>query len=94
VRALLWSTRFVRAYRKATRRQPELAAAMQQTLERLAAEPFDAALHTHKLKGKLAEAWACSVDYDHRILFDFVRDPETGRDAILLLTMGTHDEVY
>jgi len=51
-------------------------------------------LHSHKLKGELAGAWACTVDYDNRILFEFVENPQPGDEEILLLTMGTHDEVY
>jgi len=34
------------------------------------------------------------VDYQYRILFEFVRNPESGEEEILLLTIGTHDEVY
>jgi mRNA-degrading endonuclease YafQ of YafQ-DinJ toxin-antitoxin module len=46
------------------------------------------------LKGDLAGVWACTVDYDNRILFEFVQNPESGEEEIHLLTMGTHDEVY
>jgi mRNA-degrading endonuclease YafQ of YafQ-DinJ toxin-antitoxin module len=34
------------------------------------------------------------VDYDNRILFEFVQNPESDEEEILLLTLGTHDEVY
>jgi len=44
--------------------------------------------------GQLAGAWACTVDYNKRILFEFVQNPDSGEEEILLLTMGTHDEVY
>jgi mRNA-degrading endonuclease YafQ of YafQ-DinJ toxin-antitoxin module len=57
-------------------------------------DPFHPSLHSHKLKGELAGAWACSVDYENRILFEFVQNPESGEEEILLLTMGSHDEVY
>jgi mRNA-degrading endonuclease YafQ of YafQ-DinJ toxin-antitoxin module len=46
------------------------------------------------LKGELAGTWACTVDYDNRILFEFVEDPESEEDAVHLLTLGIHDEVY
>jgi mRNA-degrading endonuclease YafQ of YafQ-DinJ toxin-antitoxin module len=45
-----------------------------------------------KLKGKLSGSWACTVTYDLRIIFEFVREGED--DAILLMEIGTHDEVY
>ena len=51
-------------------------------------------MRSHKLKGDLAGTWACSVDYEIRILYEFVENPDTGEREILLLTLGTHDEVY
>ena len=51
-------------------------------------------LETHKLKGILAGSWACSAGYDLRIIFDFVKEEEQPEDAILLIDIGTHDEVY
>jgi mRNA-degrading endonuclease YafQ of YafQ-DinJ toxin-antitoxin module len=62
--------------------------------ERLAEDPFYPTSRSHKLKGELAGAWACIVDYDNRILFEFVTNSESGEEEILLLTMGTNDEVY
>jgi mRNA-degrading endonuclease YafQ of YafQ-DinJ toxin-antitoxin module len=34
------------------------------------------------------------VEYDCRIVFDFVKNPELGDEEILLLDIGSHDEVY
>jgi mRNA interferase YafQ len=34
----------------------------------------------------------CSIGYDLRIVFEFVQ--HEGAEAVLLLTVGTHDEVY
>jgi mRNA-degrading endonuclease YafQ of YafQ-DinJ toxin-antitoxin module len=36
--------------------------------------------------------WASSAAYDLRIVFEFVQHEEA--EAILLLSAGTHDEVY
>lgn len=94
MRTLVWSTTFIRAFKRVTRREPGLHARVERTLQHLSSDPFHPALHSHKLKGELAGAWACTVDYDRRILFEFVRDPDSGEEEILLLTMGTHDEVY
>ncbi|MCZ7574951.1 MAG: hypothetical protein M5U01_40890 [Ardenticatenaceae bacterium] len=92
MRPLVWSAAFVRAFKRAVGRQPELRARVERTLQQLAEDPFHPTLH--KLKGELADAWACTVDYDNRVLFEFVQNPESGEEEILLLTMGTHDEVY
>jgi addiction module RelE/StbE family toxin len=91
---LVWSSAFVRAVKRKTRRHPDLLDAIEETLNRLETDPFHPLLHTHKLTGQLSGTWACSVDYDVRILFEFVQNPESGAEEILLLTVGTHDEVY
>lgn len=84
----------MRAFKQALRRQPELRERVEQALKLLAGDPFHPMLHSHKLKGELAGAWACTAGYDIRILFEFVRNPESGEEEILLLTIGTHEEVY
>jgi len=61
-------------------------------LELLAEDAFHPQLRTHKLKGKPKGSWACSAGYDLRIVFKYVQHEET--EAILLETVGTHDEVY
>jgi addiction module RelE/StbE family toxin len=74
------------------RKHPQAAEAVQAALELLAEDAFHPQLRTHKLKGKLEGSWACSVGYDLRIVFTFV--PYEGSEAILLQTVGTHEEVY
>ncbi|EHJ14273.1 hypothetical protein CWATWH0003_1047 [Crocosphaera watsonii WH 0003] len=51
-------------------------------------------MRTHKLKGKLSGAWACTVEYDCRIVFCFEQNQETLEEEINLIDIGTHDEVY
>jgi len=57
-------------------------------------DPFASQLETHKLKGKLSGSWSCSVGYDLRIIFDFVKSEKRKEDDIFLIEIGTHDEVY
>jgi len=76
------------------RQRPDLTQKIEKTLECLADDPFDPVLRTHKLKGELAGSWACTVEYDCRIVFDFVHNSETGQEEILLFDIGKHDEVY
>jgi mRNA-degrading endonuclease YafQ of YafQ-DinJ toxin-antitoxin module len=91
-RTLLQSTAFVRAARRLLKKHPEVAPIVHATLEALAEDAFQPSLRTHKLKGELAGSWACSLAYDLRIVFEFVQ--HEGAEAILLQTVGTHDEVY
>ena len=62
------------------------------TLRMLEADAFDSRLRTHKLKGTLAGCWSCSAANDLRIVFEFVQ--HDGAEAILLLSVGSHDEIY
>ena len=60
----------------------------------MAEDPFQPSLRSHKLKGQFQGAWACSVTYDLRIIFEPVQNPDTGEDELLLFAFGSHDEVY
>lgn len=91
-RQLLRSTAFVRAARRLARRNPGVVEDLRLTLELLSEDAFNARLRTHKLKGPFVDSWACSVSYEIRIVFTFVECE--GVEAILLQTVGSHEEVY
>ncbi|HWP39541.1 MAG TPA: type II toxin-antitoxin system YafQ family toxin [Tepidisphaeraceae bacterium] len=91
-RPLLRSSAFIRGSKRFVRRHPQVAGAIRETLRILQADALDPRLRTHKLKGDLSGCWACSAGYDLRIVFEFV--VHQGSEAILLLSIGTHDEVY
>ena len=91
-RRLLRTSAFVRAARRVVRRRPQVAEDLRDTLALLANDAFHPRLRSHKLKGEFADSWACSVGYDLRIVFQFVQ--LEGSEAVLLETVGTHDEVY
>ncbi len=89
-----WTPQSLRLFKRLVRKNPQLRPSIEQTLRQLSDDPFHPSLRTHKLKGNLAETWSCSIDYQYRILFGFVEESKNGDRAILLLNMGTHDEVY
>ncbi|NOT54204.1 MAG: type II toxin-antitoxin system mRNA interferase toxin, RelE/StbE family [Deltaproteobacteria bacterium] len=91
-RVLLRSSAFVRAAKRLIKKHPDAAEDLRDALELLSEDAFHAKLKTHGLKGDMKGLWACSVDYDSRILFKFVQ--HEGAEAILLQTVGSHDEVY
>jgi addiction module RelE/StbE family toxin len=93
MRRLIWSKTFLRAYTTATRRYPHLKPDIEAVLRILVDDPFEPRLRTHKLKGQLEGTWACSIDYDMRLIFEFVKGAGM-EDEILLIELGTHDEVY
>lgn len=49
---------------------------------------FSPSLETHKLHGKMAKSYACSVNYYYRIVFSF------DDQYIYLESIGSHDDVY
>ena len=91
-RLLLQSAAFVRAARRLVKKNPEAGPSFQAALESLAEDAFHVSLKTHKLKREFAGSWTCSAGYDLRIIFEFAQ--HEGAEAILLKTVGTHDEVY
>jgi mRNA-degrading endonuclease YafQ of YafQ-DinJ toxin-antitoxin module len=91
-RELIRTAAFVRAAKRHLKKNPRLGKDVANALEWLTADAFDSRLKTHKLKGDLDGVWACSAGRDLRILFEFIQNE--GSEAILLLTAGTHDEVY
>lgn len=91
-RALLRSPAFARDLRRWLKKRPELAESFKRSLEQLATDPTHPSLRSHKLRGPLTGCWASSVGYDLRIVYEFVQ--HEGQEAILLLAVGTHDEVY
>lgn len=94
MRNLVWDSSFRRAFKKRTRNNSLLATHIFEAIDLLAKEPFHPSLKTHKLRGTLEGLWACWVAYDCRVVFLFIPDPHGGEDAIVLVDIGTHDQVY
>jgi mRNA-degrading endonuclease YafQ of YafQ-DinJ toxin-antitoxin module len=74
------------------KKHPEAQDALAATLSRLEADAYNPLLKTHRLQGELQGRLACSAGYDLRLLFKIV--DSGGSEVILLLSLGTHDEVY
>ncbi|NKQ37042.1 MAG: type II toxin-antitoxin system RelE/ParE family toxin [Chloroflexi bacterium] len=91
---LVLTSKFERAYRKFVRRDKRLKQRIDEALQLLEVDAFTSKLGTHKLGGQLHGAWACSCGYDCRIVFSVEHDNETNETIILLINIGTHDEVY
>lgn len=91
-RRLIRSTAFARDLKRFLKRNPEKSADIEQALQRLIDNAFDPKLKTHKLRGTTEDSWSCSAGYDVRLIFQFLSGADEG--AILLQSVGTHDEVY
>ncbi|WP_373526096.1 type II toxin-antitoxin system YafQ family toxin [Nostoc sp.] len=91
---VVWSSGFKRSFRKITKKNPQSKNQIVEVLRLLADDPFTPSLKSHKLTGNLAGLWSCSVAYDCRIIFNFSDDNNLLEMVILLIDIGSHDEVY
>lgn len=87
---LVWDKGFERSYRKRIRINPILRDSFRHAIQAFSENPFDPALRTHRLTGRLAGLWAFTVDEDCRVVFNFI----DGGSAALLIDVGSHNEVY
>lgn len=86
---IVWDQGFKRIYKKKVKNNVELKKRFWDVMELFSKNPFNPRLRTHKLTGKLEGLWAFSVTYDRRVIFKFLNGEE-----ILLIDIGTHEEVY
>ena len=94
MRKLVLTSKFKRAYRKFTKHDPTLQKHIDAAIKLLESDIYAHKLGTHKLSGVLSGLWACSCGYDCRIIFAFELDAESLEEVIVLLDIGTHEEVY
>lgn len=79
---IFYSPQFMREYRKLSVEVREKAKKKEKIFRR---NSFDPQLKTHKLKGRLDEFWAFSVDYRYRIIFKFQNN-----DRVRFYVIGDH----
>jgi len=85
---VVWSSGFKRSFKKIIKKKPQLKDQIVKVLRLLADDPFTTSLKSHKLTGDLAGLWSCSV------IFTFSEDENLLEMVILLVDIGSHDEVY
>ena len=81
---------FLATARKFFRRHPELKGEFADLLDQLQEDPFVPRLRAHPLKGRHRGTHAVSLTYSFRVV---VILRVTGKEVILL-DIGSHDEVY
>ena len=91
---VVWNNSFKKALKKLIKKNPHLQYKIINILNQLAEDPFRASLKSHKLTGNLSNLWSCSVNYDCRIIFRFSQDEDSENMLIVLIDIGSHDEVY
>lgn len=85
---ILPSVYFAQKIRKLAKKNSPLARKLDVKLQLLLNDPRHRSLRLHKLTGEHKDQWSISIDKSNRLLFQYVPD------GILLVDIGTHDEVY
>lgn len=82
---IYYSSKFAKEYKKLPRKV-KLSAEKKEKVFRN--DPFDSQLKTHKLTGRLKEYYSFSIEYQYRIIFEFIK-----KDVVWFHSVGTH-EIY
>lgn len=82
IKTIYYSSHFENSFKKLTEVIQSLAAEKEKTFRK---NCFDHSLKTHKLKGKLKDYWSFSINYSHRIVFEFLEDGE-----VAFVDVGNH----
>lgn len=83
------SQSFKKRMAKFKKHQVKVSEKLPGLLKLLQVDPRHPKLKTHKLKGELSEKYAFSLDWQTRVVFEL-----TDESTILLVDIGTHDQVY
>lgn len=85
---VIWDQGFNRIYKKKIKNNEELKKRFWDAIELFSKEPFSHRLRTHKLLEDLKASGHCIL-FDCRVIFKFL-----GKNEVLLIDIGEHDEVY
>lgn len=86
---IVFSSAFKRALKKRVEGRKALEEKFWRRVEIFTGNPYDPRLRTHKLSGELKEYWSFTIEYDVRVIFQFVP-----KNRVIFEDIGTHDEVY
>jgi len=87
---LVWTATFVRTARKFLKRHPHLRGIFEDVLKQLELDPRTPRLRLHALRGPYQGTHAVSLTYEYRIVVIL----RLAENEVVLLDVGTHDEVY
>ncbi|MBD3794580.1 MAG: type II toxin-antitoxin system YafQ family toxin [Epsilonproteobacteria bacterium] len=85
-----FSQSFTKKAKKFFKVNPQIYNRYEKTMWLLKDNPFHPSLRLHKLKRELSEYYSISMDMRYRIIMDFI----IVENEIILLDIGSHDDVY
>jgi mRNA-degrading endonuclease YafQ of YafQ-DinJ toxin-antitoxin module len=87
---IIYTKSYLKRATKFARRHPDLLGQYEKTLKLLELNPFPPSLRLHRLSGPLSDLHSVSINISYRITLEFL--VEDGK--IILVNVGSHDEVY
>jgi mRNA-degrading endonuclease YafQ of YafQ-DinJ toxin-antitoxin module len=87
---LIYPDSYVKRAKKFLRKHPEIHNQYQKTLELLELDPKHPSLRLHNLSGRLKGLSSVSINISVRITLEL----EIREQEIILINVGTHDQVY
>ena len=91
---IVLSPHFTRTFKKVVKRQPDLQLKIEKSIKLLEKNLYHPSLFTHKLSGDLEGLWSCSCGFEYRIVFSLEKITGSKGQIILLIDIGTHEEIY
>ena len=87
---LIFTETYLRREKRFLKRHPELIKRYKKVLRLLELNPSHPSLRLHKLSGKFLGKYSVSITMSYRIVITFT----VTEKGIVLLDVGSHDEVY
>ncbi len=87
---IIYTKSYLKRATKFAKRHPDLLIQYEKALKLLELNPFHPSLRLHRLSGSLSDLHSISINISYRITLEFLI--EDGK--IILVNVGSHDEVY
>ncbi|QEN04553.1 plasmid stabilization protein [Thiospirochaeta perfilievii] len=87
---LIFTNSYEKRAKKFLKKHPEMKSQYKKTLQILEINPSHPSLKLHQLQGNLSDLHSVSINISYRITLELLITD----DAITLVNVGTHNEVY
>ena len=87
---LIYPESYLRRAWKFLKKHPEIHGQYRKTLELLELNPYHPSLRLHSLQGRMSSLFSVSINISYRIVIEFIIEGS----EILLINIGSHDQVY
>jgi proteic killer suppression protein len=87
---VIYTKSYLKRATKFAKRHPDLLTQYEKALKLLELNPFHPSLRLHRLSGSLSDLHSISINISYRITLEFLI--EDGK--IILVNVGSHDEIY